>query len=167
MKNIKNSVTKLILILTFLIIKSSDLLSCHFFGSETVNDRLMEAAKNNNLEAVQKALSEGADVNAQGLYGETALIEAARKGNVAIAEKLLEAGADINTESYEGFTAYGEALAKKKEEMLKFLRAWDANIRANKKLKLKEILKQTKVAETIPGIQDIIADYWEDEPPLK
>jgi HEAT repeat protein len=59
------------------------------------NQQLLQAAVEGNLSVVAEALHNGADVNARGSYGDTALNEAAERGHVEVVERLLEAGADI------------------------------------------------------------------------
>ncbi|HVU23131.1 MAG TPA: ankyrin repeat domain-containing protein [Opitutus sp.] len=62
----------------------------------TANTTLLEAAKAGDLSAVQKALDEGADVNAEGLGGGTPLFLAALKNQPEVVKLLLDKGADIN-----------------------------------------------------------------------
>ena len=59
------------------------------------NETFWQAARNGDLNAVNSILGEGAQVNAQGSFGDTALNLAAENGHVAVVERLLEAGADI------------------------------------------------------------------------
>ncbi|MFQ5569241.1 MAG: ankyrin repeat domain-containing protein [Rhodothermales bacterium] len=61
----------------------------------TLDQQLRQAASEGNLNTVNEALTEGADVNARGDFGDTALNLAAEYGHDHIVERLLEAGADI------------------------------------------------------------------------
>ena len=61
----------------------------------TPNQQLWQAASNGSLEDFNGALSQGAQVNARGEYGDTALNLAAEYGHSEIVERLLSAGADI------------------------------------------------------------------------
>lgn len=64
-------------------------------ANDTVEDDLIYAARNGNLDLIKKCLKKGADVNYQDHRGETALICAARKNEAEICQFLLDAGADI------------------------------------------------------------------------
>ena len=59
-----------------------------------VHLRLLIAAQLGKIDAVRRALAEGADVNARGWAGATALMKAARLGHIEMARLLLEHGAD-------------------------------------------------------------------------
>jgi outer membrane protein assembly factor BamB len=59
-------------------------------------EKLWRAARTGDLEALNEALSEGADVNAMTPYRSTALVFAADRGHAEIVRRLLEAGADPN-----------------------------------------------------------------------
>lgn len=60
-----------------------------------LDETLQKAAGAGDLEGVNSALAQGADVNARGEYGDTALNVAAEHGQAAIVERLLAAGADL------------------------------------------------------------------------
>jgi HEAT repeat protein len=60
------------------------------------NQQLHQAASDGNLSRVDEALANGADVNARGSYGDTALNEAAESGHLEVVKRLVEAGADIH-----------------------------------------------------------------------
>jgi ankyrin repeat protein len=59
------------------------------------NETLWQAARDGDLDAINSGLSQGAQINARGSYGDTALNLAAENGHLAVVERLLEAGADI------------------------------------------------------------------------
>ncbi len=61
----------------------------------TPDKQLWDAAREGDLNAVLEALSQGANINARGEFGDTALNLAAEHGHVEVIERLLEAGADI------------------------------------------------------------------------
>ena len=63
---------------------------------------LVVAAQTNDLARVQELLASGADVNAHGTLGETALHMACALGYVPIVRVLLEAGADVNARGADG-----------------------------------------------------------------
>ncbi len=60
-----------------------------------LDQHLREQANTGNLSAVEEALTQGADVNARGEYGDTALNRAAESGHMDVVARLLEAGADL------------------------------------------------------------------------
>jgi ankyrin repeat protein len=69
---------------------------------------LLEAAEAGNHDAALAALT-GADVNARGPDGTTALIWAAYNNDAELVERLLAAGADANAKNEFGSSAIGEA----------------------------------------------------------
>jgi ankyrin repeat protein len=65
-----------------------------------VKQRFFAAAKDGNRELVELLLKNGADVNAEGEFGETALGQAAENGHREVVELLLKNGADVNAKEY-------------------------------------------------------------------
>ncbi|MEO6184720.1 MAG: ankyrin repeat domain-containing protein [Steroidobacteraceae bacterium] len=63
------------------------------------------AVYNNDVQAVNKLLAAGTNVNARNDYGSTPLSEAAVVGNVEVVRKLLAAGADVESANADGMTA--------------------------------------------------------------
>lgn len=59
----------------------------------TTASSLIEAASKGGTEMVQAFLAQGADVNAQTIYGETALIKPQKRGHRKIIQLLKGAGA--------------------------------------------------------------------------
>jgi outer membrane protein assembly factor BamB len=76
---------------------------------KALNDQLIQAAFQNDLETVKKALNDGADVNATDEYGRTALMLAAESlsvyGKKDIIEALVQHGADVSLKDPHGWTA--------------------------------------------------------------
>lgn len=68
------------------------------------------AATNCRVELVQAILKKGADLNAEGSFGETPLLTAARRGCLQVARLLVENGADVNAVSKNSKTALTTAL---------------------------------------------------------
>lgn len=91
-------------------------------GAE-LNERLVGAVMDGNMAAVVDLLSEGADVNALGMYsGWTPLILAARKGETELVNFLLSQGADVNEKSsVRNRTAIMEAVRNRSVESVKAL----------------------------------------------
>jgi ankyrin repeat protein len=73
-------------------------------SADTSASALHWAAHRNDLAAVERLLSEGADPNAVNRFGVTPLHEAATVGNAAMLEALLDAGGDANAAFGEGET---------------------------------------------------------------
>ena len=74
-----------------------------------LNDRLIDAAKNEDIKNVRELLANGADVDAKDKNGETALHWAACDGRVDVAKILIEKGADVDAKDNHGWTALHEA----------------------------------------------------------
>ena len=64
--------------------------------ASSANDRLLEAAADGSLEAVEEALRQGADIDARREFGDTALNLAAEHGHKDVVQCLLDKGADIH-----------------------------------------------------------------------
>jgi ankyrin repeat protein len=65
---------------------------------------LIDAARGGKIEAVKQHLAAGADVNAKGMTGWTALHQAAMFGHKKIVELLIAKGADVNAKNNGGKT---------------------------------------------------------------
>ena len=90
------------------------------------NVRLIQAAERGNLTDVQIALNGGADVNAKGNKGWTALIAASYCGYTygsyaEVVKLLLAKGADVNVKNSKGKTALVIAKDKGKTEIVGML----------------------------------------------
>ena len=70
---------------------------------------LLEAAENGDSAAALAALKAGADVNARGADGTTALMWAAYNGDAELAKRLISAGADVEARNDFGAFALSEA----------------------------------------------------------
>jgi ankyrin repeat protein len=69
-----------------------------------LNAQLLVAARQGDLQAVQRALAQGAAVDSRNRLGKTPLLMAAEKGNEPLAALALRAGANVNVASLEGVT---------------------------------------------------------------
>ena len=61
-----------------------------------LNEELIDAAINNNINRVKLSLNSGAELNFQNDFGITALMESSRNGNKEIVKYLISQGADVN-----------------------------------------------------------------------
>lgn len=90
-----------------------------------------KAIQDGDLEAVQKALDEGIDVNTKLEHGRTPLILAATYGHLDLVKLLVEEGAAVNATSEYGETALMTAIYS--PEIVKFLIEKGADINAQDK----------------------------------
>ena len=93
--------------------------------------QLIEAAKGDNIAAVQQLLQEGANTAARDSDGNTALLWAADKGRIDIVKLLLDKGANIEAKDSSGNTVLLGAAYDGKTEMVKLLLKRGANIEAD------------------------------------
>ncbi len=72
-----------------------------------INEELLKAAREGNIEAVKTLLDKGADINTKtnDIFGNTALMEAVVNEDIDMVKLLIEKGADINMKYLGGFTA--------------------------------------------------------------
>ena len=78
--------------------------STSFAAPNSVDTQLLEAAKRGTTEEVRRLLDAGADVNARGDDGVTALHEAAYYGPADVVQLLIDHGADVNARVVKGLT---------------------------------------------------------------
>ncbi|WP_176065611.1 ankyrin repeat domain-containing protein [Piscinibacter koreensis] len=83
---------------------------------------IVQAAANGDMPALLALLDAGADPNARGTGGRTALMEAARAGRFAIVRALLVHGADKALADDAGRTAFDEAVARGHVDLIALLR---------------------------------------------
>jgi ankyrin repeat protein len=93
-------------------------------SGQQLNEQLMDAVEEGNLEFVKLLIAKGADVNEEGFDGHTALGETAQLDNLEMLELLIGKGADVNAKNGEGHTAV--RVAKDwhyQEDMVKYLKS--------------------------------------------
>ena len=92
--------------------------------------RLVNAAAEENTQAVRALLDEGVDVNTPASDGVTALLWAAHWDNLEVADLLITAGADVNAAEDHGVTPLGRACENRSLAMVEKLLAAgaDANL---------------------------------------
>jgi ankyrin repeat protein len=78
-------------------------------GSQSLGKKLLDAAGSGDTSGVLSLIKAGADINARGDYGATALMSAAVRGHSDTVRALLKAGADVNAKGNTGRTALMEA----------------------------------------------------------
>jgi Zn-dependent protease with chaperone function len=88
---------------------------------------LMQAAYNDDVEQINKLISEGADLEAKDIEGSTALDWAVYGYSYEAAEALLEAGANPNTKDEYGSTPLINAVFNEDAEMVGLLMKYGAN----------------------------------------
>ena len=76
------------------------------------NRALIEATATGNVEAIKKAIADGADVNVKAVGGGTLLFIAAHEGHREVAELLIAEGADVNETNGSGETPLDYAKAE-------------------------------------------------------
>lgn len=95
--------------------------------SEATRD-LLDAATAGDAAAVQAALDAGADIDARGDAGMTALVTATKANSVDAARLLIEAGADVNAKDDIQDSAYLYAGARGHDEILQLALAHGADL---------------------------------------
>jgi ankyrin repeat protein len=79
---------------------------------QQLNEELLNAAENGNLENVKTLLADGADVNSKNNHGINALDLAAQNGHEEIVEILILKGINVNALTQDGLTALHFAARK-------------------------------------------------------
>lgn len=86
----------------------------------TADENLLAAASDGDAAGVRGALDDGADPEARGAGGMTALVAATKANHVETARVLIEAGADVNAQDDIQDSAYLYAGARGHDEILLF-----------------------------------------------
>jgi hypothetical protein len=90
-------------------------------GSPGSRTPLTTAVGLRRKDVVQALLHAGANVDADGFFGETALMSCAQRGDIQIAELLLDAKADVNARDRAGDTSLHYAIWECRVEMVRLL----------------------------------------------
>ena len=114
----------------FVFIFSLFIFVSHFLFAQDINTKLLQAAKNDELEAIKVLVKKGADINTQDENRATVLMWAAYKGNLEAVKFLVKNKADFNKKGIiyidEKKTGYygnllGIAAGENKAKILKYL----------------------------------------------
>lgn len=120
-----------------------------------INNALITAIKNDNIEKVRELLDSGADVNHITRWGRTPLIIAALEYRLDIINILLENGADINHKDSRDKTAFMYAIEYNKVEVARELLKGDVNINdENNKDALIELINRREKYDMIKFLLD-------------
>ena len=87
-----------------------------------LEDSVFKAVEAKDLNALEKSLQLGADINFQDANGDTALIKATKANNKEIAKYLVENGADAQIANNAGYTALDIAKANKFTQITKIIK---------------------------------------------
>lgn len=97
-----------------------------------LDNKLLEAVKQGNIENVKELLSQGADINISDEYGETPLHSAALYGHLDVVKYLVEQGADVDVKNKFWETPLDVAENNKYPAIVKYLVEQDADVDAEK-----------------------------------
>ena len=91
---------------------------------------LSRAVDTGNVELLEIAIREGADVNAKNEYGSTPLHKSARHGRLEVARALIDKGADVNAKNDDGWTPLLLSASNEHLEVARFLIEAGADVNA-------------------------------------
>lgn len=89
-------------------------------NQKELNNSLLNAVRQGDKEEVKSLLNKGADANAKGSYGETALHICAEQNHTFIAQLLINHWADIDAKSSFGLTPLHFAVIHEQCDMVAF-----------------------------------------------
>lgn len=101
---------------------------CGEADAAKLNEQFLKAARRGNFEEMKKLLSKGADVNAHGRYGETALFFTTVRGDANAVHFLISKGANVNAKNDLKETALLMATQNKNIEIVKILLSHKADV---------------------------------------
>ncbi len=101
-----------------------------FRGQQSRNQQLLQAAKIGDIKRTENLIKHGADVDAKGRYGWTALYLATKYNHVKTVQLLLNSEADVNARNNNGSTALQRAVDNKHVEIVQLLLSKGADVNA-------------------------------------
>jgi uncharacterized protein len=107
---------------------------------DTANESLILAASKGDLELLNNALTQGADINAAIPDGTTALMIAVEKGYEDCVETLIARGADLNVKRTDGQTAV--MLAERAGQFQVLRKLWKAGAKRPSKFRILRMLQR-------------------------
>jgi ankyrin repeat protein len=99
----------------------------------TVTESLMNASAGGHVGVLEELLDKGADINAKGRYGITALMLSSERGHVGVVQLLLAKGADVSAKDDLGVTALMHASDKGHVDAAELLLDKGADVNAKDK----------------------------------
>jgi len=91
-------------------------------ANSAADTALLDAAQQNDLPGVTRALQQGASINAKTRYNATPLMLGAMNGNLEIVRLLIERGADMNIrDTFYGFTPMAAAMMNGRVDVIRYL----------------------------------------------
>jgi ankyrin repeat protein len=93
-----------------------------------LNEKLIEASKNYNIQEVRRLIKDGADVNARNKYDNTPLIWATHNSKLEAIKLLIQNGANVNTQNRDGDTPLLWAACNNNLDTIKLLVQNGANV---------------------------------------
>ena len=91
---------------------------------------MFDAAREGNIEAVEKILDQNVPIESRNRFGNTALIYAVRGGHMPLVKKLVALGANVNKPNLNGKTPLMEAAIKGNMELARYLIGLKADVNA-------------------------------------
>ena len=127
-------------------------------GNPEADRALVKAAIDGNIEAAKQAIADGADVDAKGKVGSTALLWAITFSNTEVAELLIAKDADVNARGrLFGITPLHAAASEDLKEIAELLISKNVNV--NAKLKDGTTSLDMAIGDKHPEIIDLLRKH--------
>lgn len=120
------------------------------------NKLLIASAEKGNVEIIEKLIKNGADINAAGTSGDTALHSAVIRANLKAVNALIKSGADVNRRNNKGRTAFHYAAETGNQEIIVILKQYGADFFISDKAGLTpDAIINKKLMERIAKFEEI------------
>jgi ankyrin repeat protein len=126
-------------------------------GAVNRNNALIEASLHGHLATVRTLLDQGANINAKGSGGATALMMACWWGHVDVVRLLLDRGANVNAKGPDGYTALMEAARYGRFEITELLLERGADV--NEKTATGKTAHSFAKEKGNSHLQELLLDY--------